>query len=248
MKKRILIIIILILVILGIGGSLYFISYKNDSQAKTEKVNETSSMPENIISSIADDTNTVVNEIENNPVEENAETTITETNIENPEVVETKKETQTTTKNTQSSTQTKSSPSNNNSSTPKKETVKQSTSQETQTTTPASTPASTSTTTTNPTPQTSSNQSNKQEETKVEPKVERCTNNHNHSLDVGNSGKWFSSKNEAIAYYDNQVSYWGNQWETEQIDDAKYYKNCPSGYEVWSCMYCGKWTINFYYR
>lgn len=244
MKKRILIIIILILVILGIGGTLYFISYKNDSQAKIDNANELSPMPENIINSIADDTNTVVNEIESNPVEENIETTITETNNENTEVVEAKQETQTTTRNTQSSTQTKSSPSNNNSSTPKKENVKQSTSQEKQTTTPAST----STTTTNPTPQTSSNQSNKQEETKVEPKVERCTNNHNHSLDVGNSGKWFSSKNEAIAYYDNQVSYWGNQWETEQIDDAKYYKNCPSGYEVWSCMYCGKWTINFYYR
>ena len=38
----------LILIILGIGGSIYFISYKNDSQAKIE--NETNSiMTENII-------------------------------------------------------------------------------------------------------------------------------------------------------------------------------------------------------
>lgn len=241
MKKRILIIIILILVILGIGGSLYFISYKNDSQAKTEKVNETSSMPENIISSIADDTNTVVNEIENNPVEENVETTITETNIENPEVVEAKQETQTTTKNTQSSTQTKSGPSNNNSSTPKKENVTQSTSQTT-------THTSTTTSVTNPTSQSSSSQNNKQEETKTEQKVERCTNNNNHGMNIGNSGKWFNSKNDAIAYYNQQIKYWGDQWENNKIDNDTYYKNCPSGYEVWDCMYCGKWTINFYYR
>lgn len=80
------------------------------------------------------------------------------------------------------------------------------------------------------------------------PTPTRCTNNNNHGMDVGNSGQWFSTKNEAIAYYNNKVSYWGNLWETDQIDDATYYKNCPSGYEVWSCMYCEKWTINFYYR
>ena len=92
----------------------------------------------------------------------------------------------------------------------------------------------------------------KAETPKVEtPKEEtptRCTNNHNHGMDVGNSGQWFTTKNEAIAYYENKINYWGNLWETDQIDDATYYKNCPKGYEVWSCMYCSKWTINFYYR
>ena len=90
----------------------------------------------------------------------------------------------------------------------------------------------------------------------VEPKQEikvvkaptRCTNNNNHGMNVGNSEKWFPSKNDAIAYYNSQVSYWGNLWETEKIDDATYYSKCPSGYEVWSCIYCSKWTINFYYR
>ena len=241
MKKRILIIIILILVILGIGGTLYFISYKNDSQGKIDNANELSPMPENIIKSIADDTNTVVNEIESNPVEENIETTITETNNENTEVVEAKQETQTTTKNIQSSTQTKSGPSNNNSSTPKKENVTQSTSQTT-------THTSTTTSVTNPTSQSSSGQNNKQEETKTEQKVERCTNNNNHGMNIGNSGKWFNSKNDAIAYYNQQIKYWGDQWENNKIDNDTYYKNCPSGYEVWDCMYCGKWTINFYYR
>ena len=86
------------------------------------------------------------------------------------------------------------------------------------------------------------------QETKVVEPPTRCTNNNNHSMDVGNSGKWFSSKSEAIAYYNSQVSYYSNLWETEQIDDATYYSKCPSGYEVWDCIYCSKWTINFYYR
>ncbi len=76
----------------------------------------------------------------------------------------------------------------------------------------------------------------------------RCTNNNNHSMGVGNSGQWFSNKNDAIAYYNSKISYWGNLWETEQIDDSTYYKNCPSGYEIWDCAYCSMWTINFYYR
>ena len=86
------------------------------------------------------------------------------------------------------------------------------------------------------------------QETKVVETPTRCTTNNNHSMDVGNSGKWFSSKSEAIAYYNSQVSYYSNLWETEQIDDATYYSKCPSGYEVWDCIYCSKWTINFYYR
>ena len=102
--------------------------------------------------------------------------------------------------------------------------------------------------TTKNTQSSSDKSSSKQEETKAEPKVERCTNNNNHGIDIGNSKKWFNSKNEAVAYYNDQISYWGNQWENEMIDDATYYKNCPAGYEIWSCMYCGKWTINFYYR
>lgn len=85
-------------------------------------------------------------------------------------------------------------------------------------------------------------------ETTVTQTPTRCTNNNNHGMDVGNSGQWFSTKDDAIAYYNSKVSYWGNLWETFQIDNETYYKNCPSGYEVWTCMYCEKWTINFYYR
>lgn len=80
----------------------------------------------------------------------------------------------------------------------------------------------------------------------------RCTNNNNHGMDVGNCGRWFNTKSEAIAYYEEKIKYWGDWWENTDADDTEadstYYKNCPSGYEIWSCMYCSKWTINFYYR
>lgn len=232
MKKRILIIIILILVAIGIIGSIYFISYRNDSKAKSDNEN---SITENMVNEIANDTNIVSNEVEGNSIEESKENTTVETSNEKPETSTVKEITQT---NTQKTTQTTSSPSNNNSSSPKKETVTKS----------ETNPNTTTQKSTSSTSQSSSSQNSKQKVTKTEPKVERCTNNNNHGMNVGNSGKWFGSKNEAIAYYNQQTKYWGDQWENGEIDNDKYYKNCPSGYEVWDCMYCGKWTINFYYR
>ena len=86
MKKKILfIIIILILVAIGIEGSLYFISYNNDSQAKNEDEN---SMSENIVNSIIDDTNIVSNELESNLSEQNIENTMTEADNEKQETSE----------------------------------------------------------------------------------------------------------------------------------------------------------------
>ena len=86
------------------------------------------------------------------------------------------------------------------------------------------------------------------QETKVEETPTRCTNNNNHGMNVGNSGKWFNSKQEAVNYYDSLIKTWGDKWENFEIDSETYDKNCPYGYEVWSCPFCGKWTINFYYR
>lgn len=85
-------------------------------------------------------------------------------------------------------------------------------------------------------------------ETKPVTQPTRCTHNNNHGMDVGNCGKWFSSKSDAISYYEEKINYWGKLWESYQIEDSEYYKNCPTGYEYWSCMYCNKWTINLYYR
>ena len=80
-----------------------------------------------------------------------------------------------------------------------------------------------------------------------EPVAPKCDGS-NHGVGVGNSNKWFNSKQEAINYYDGIQKTWGDKWENFEIDSATYDKNCPYGYEVWTCPFCGKWTINFYYR
>ena len=80
-----------------------------------------------------------------------------------------------------------------------------------------------------------------------EPVTPKCDGS-NHGVGVVNSNKWFNSKQEAINYYDGIQKTWGDKWENFEIDSATYDKNCPYGYEVWTCPFCGKWTINFYYR
>ncbi len=85
-------------------------------------------------------------------------------------------------------------------------------------------------------------------ETKPVAQPTRCTHNDNHGMEVGNCERWFNSKSEAIAFYEQKINYWGKLWENYEIEDSEYYKNCPTGYEIWSCMYCSKWTINIYYR
>lgn len=86
----------------------------------------------------------------------------------------------------------------------------------------------------------------KQEEPKIV-EVPKCSGN-NHGVGTGNSGKWFNSESDAIKYYESIIKTWGDKWEKFEIDDETYNKNCPYGYEDWSCPYCGRWTINFYYN
>lgn len=86
----------------------------------------------------------------------------------------------------------------------------------------------------------------KQEEPKIV-EVPKCSGN-NHGVGTGNSGKWFNSESDAIKYYKSIIKTWGDKWEKFEIDDKTYNKNCPYGYEDWSCPYCGRWTINFYYN
>lgn len=88
---------------------------------------------------------------------------------------------------------------------------------------------------------------NKYTEVKIDIAEKKECNGNNHGMEVGNSGKWFSTKDEAIATYKAEIKLWGNKWTNNEISDDEYYKNCPYGYEVWSCMYCGKWTLNYYY-
>ena len=67
-------------------------------------------------------------------------------------------------------------------------------------------------------------------------------------MPTGNCGKWFNSRNEAISYNDAVCDKWNNKIDNNEISYSEYVKNCPSGYECWSCSRCGKWTINFKYH
>jgi len=93
-----------------------------------------------------------------------------------------------------------------------------------------------------------SNDNTKSEEVKKEETVIRCTTNHNHSIGVGNCGKWYASTSEGIAEYNSIILSWGTKWENFEIDNDTYYSKCPSGYQYISCMYCGKYTFDYYYR
>lgn len=85
--------------------------------------------------------------------------------------------------------------------------------------------------------------STQEEKTTVIPK---CTET-NHMMETGNSGKWFDTKQQAVAFYEKEIKEWEEKWLKDEIDDDTYYKNCPDGYEYWSCPLCQKWTINLYY-
>ncbi len=95
----------------------------------------------------------------------------------------------------------------------------------------------------------SQNESTAEEKPKEEkPIVEQCTTNNNHSIKVGNVNRWFDSKLSAINYYNGIVADVSTKWEENKIDDETYRKTCPYQYEVFSCAYCGKWTMNLFYR
>ena len=68
-----------------------------------------------------------------------------------------------------------------------------------------------------------------------------------HAIAVGNSGKWFNSHEECNQYYIKVISEWGKMLENGEITWEEYNKKCPKGYEDFSCMYCGKYTLDFYY-
>ena len=78
-------------------------------------------------------------------------------------------------------------------------------------------------------------------------KETHCTNNCNHSIKYGNIGMWFGSRREVDTYFSSVCNKWGTKYKNEEITWEEYTKNCPQGYECWSCSYCGKWTGNFVY-
>lgn len=240
MKKKVLItiLIIFILLICSMIGVWIIISPKDDvtTLAKENVINPNTIVEDTTIE------NTISNEVEPEPTATVPETEIIAEEPKQDEVTVEKTTTSTTTtsKNTSSTgTSTKNNKTDNTQNS--KDTSSKSTSSSTSVQT-------TTQTTTKPVEQTTQTQT--QTQTPTQPT--RCTNNNNHGMDVGNSGKWFNSKSEAIAFYEEKINYWDEWWKKADPNDtnadATYYKNCPKGYEIWSCMYCGKWTINLYYR
>lgn len=74
-----------------------------------------------------------------------------------------------------------------------------------------------------------------------------CTNNNNHGPSCGNMGRWFNSKADVRLYVNSVMKEWSDKKDRGEITREEYIKNCPQGYECWSCGYCGKWTGNFTY-
>lgn len=86
------------------------------------------------------------------------------------------------------------------------------------------------------------------QETNVEKtQTPKCTDTQ-HGVGVGNSNKWFNTKQEADSYYDDLIKKYSDQVHNNKITFEEYNKICPCGFEEWSCPYCGKWTLNYYYR
>ena len=238
MKKRNLLIVIILVIFIFVSlGVLYYAFYKNNNQQENEYGNLDSFAVDNTIETTVNNTNTIDDEVNRDILDESNNIVVEDehkTDNKTTPLSENNKETQTTSQSTKASTQT-----NANTNAQTKETEKQNSTSATNQSSQEKNAKSS---------QTSTNQSEKKEDSKTETKIERCTNNSNHAMETGNSGKWFNTEKEAVAYYEALIKEWGDKWSNNKVSDEEYNKNCPYGYEDWDCMYCGKWTINFYYR
>lgn len=92
------------------------------------------------------------------------------------------------------------------------------------------------------------NATEKKEEMNTNTNQDQNTNTTNNAPKCTHSSDgWYNSETEAKAIYNAEIKKWGDKWTNYEIDNDTYYKNCPSGYEVFSCPYCNKWTINLFY-
>lgn len=79
------------------------------------------------------------------------------------------------------------------------------------------------------------------------PTTNGCANG-NHSMGVGDIGRWFNSRSEVQTYVNKIISEWRTKLVNGTITQEEYNQNAPTGYSGWSCANCGKWTGNFKYR
>lgn len=92
------------------------------------------------------------------------------------------------------------------------------------------------------------NTTEKKEEINTNANQNKNTNKTNNAPKCTHSnGNWYNSKVEAEAVYNAEIKKWGDKWTSNEINIEEYSKKCPDGYEVWSCSYCNKWTIEMYY-
>lgn len=83
--------------------------------------------------------------------------------------------------------------------------------------------------------------------TKKPTTTKATTTKHTHGAPCGNMGKWYNSRSELKDDYMRVSDYWLAKLDNGEIDWDTYVKNCPCGYECWSCGECGMWTGNYKY-
>lgn len=243
-KKKFTYIIIVLIVVISIFIGKLLLNYKS---LKTASSFENNIIQDDCLNEILENSKFIVNELQEN-------TQIEETISSNPKIKDdesvAKEEIMQEEKSSQKQEITQNN-SNNNKTINKNETIKSSnTEQEKQqkktTNLNEETKQSniTKVKTQDPTNKTSDNY------TEIEVKVaeKKDCDGNNHKIGTGNTGLWFETKAQADNYYNSKIEELGKLWEDDKITKEKYLKECPSGYEVWTCPGCKKWTINFYYR
>ncbi|HJJ17668.1 MAG TPA: hypothetical protein OIM61_09120 [Clostridiaceae bacterium] len=240
-KKKYVCIIIVLIVVISIFIGKLLLNYKN---FKIAYVFENNIIQDESSNEILEDAKFIPNELqENTQIEETISYNQNAKDVESVEKKETMQE--------EKPSQKQETISNNNKTITKNETIKNSnTNQEKQQKTTNNQMEETKQS--NPQKVETQDKSNKTLDnyTEIEVKVaekKECDGN-NHKMGAGNTGLWFETKAQADNYYNSQQEKWGKLWENDEITKEEYLKKCPSGYEVWTCPQCKKWTINFYYR
>lgn len=229
MKKNLLIIIIVTILLLFLTLFLAKVSYINKT-TNSENVEFNSILDNNIINT------EIQNENSNN-------TTITDNPNSNNIINDTMKVKEDTT--SKSNIKNEDNKSSDDGTASKKDATKEQSTSKTESTTNSKKQS-----TKNNEPSSNDKKSTEVTKTKVEPEKPKVIESKEckHYPEVGNSGKWYNSKQDAINEYKTIIKEYGDKWKNDEISDDEFKAKSPCGYETWDCMYCGKYTINYHYR
>lgn len=235
-KKIVILITTLVIVALGIAGIFIYKNRKVDNIVIGEN-NKNQMQENNESANIINNENIIENTVENNVEQSNH---VEDNTTSQNQAVEESKTVETTQPVQEKNVKTSAKKENNKTTTSKQQTTQEKTPSQPQKSEPSSKSEQTTT------PVKNNDNSYKEQEVQIAPKTE-CVGN-NHKIGAGNTGKWFETQEQAAAYFKTEIAKWGKQWENFEITDEEYHKNCPYGYEVWTCPQCQKWTVNFYYN